>query len=55
MKIAEIGIRPEGVYTFSGYLLVIYAKCLIAVKARSITHKTGDFYVFGIINATTRP
>ena len=27
---------------------MIYEKCLIAVKARSITHKTGDFYVFGI-------
>ena len=25
---------------------MIYEKCLIPVKARSITHKTGDFKVF---------
>ena len=26
-----------------------YEKCLIPVKARSITHKTGDIKVLGII------
>ena len=33
---------------------MIYEKRLIPVKARSITHKTGDFKVFGNINAAIR-
>ena len=32
---------------------MIYEKCLIPVKARSITQKTVVFQVSGIINATT--
>ena len=34
---------------------MIYEKCLIRIQVRSVTHKTGEFKVSGVINAITRP
>ena len=34
---------------------MIYEKCLNPIKVLSITHKTGEFYVFDVIKASTRP